>query len=140
MVSTVRFRSFKTFDLGARRSYTVLLLVAVGLVVVVAQPEYLFVVMAYGYLASAFVELAWTRLRRRHGQEEPKADTGTTTTTDTTDSKDTKALYAPPPLDTPASAIGPRVRELPENMLPPLGVTMSPPRESPELRSLRQLL
>src|SRR5688500_7203776 len=92
MVSTIRFRSFKTFDLGARRSYTVLLLVAVGLVVIAAQPEYLLFVLAYGYLASAFVELAWTRLRRRHGHEEPKADTGTTTTTDTTDTKDTKAL------------------------------------------------
>src|SRR5687767_15893270 len=31
MVSTIRFRSFKTFDLGARRSYTVLLLVALVL-------------------------------------------------------------------------------------------------------------
>ena len=95
MVSTIRFRSFKTFDLGARRSYTVLLLVAVGLVVIAAQPEYLFVVLAYGYLASAFLELAWTRLRRRHGHEEPQADTSTTTTmdtTDTTDTKDTKAL------------------------------------------------
>src|SRR5688572_16474679 len=32
MVSTFRFRSFKTFDLQARRSYPVLFLVAVGLV------------------------------------------------------------------------------------------------------------
>ena len=30
---------------------------------------YLFVVMAYGYLISAFVELAWTRTRRRPAPE-----------------------------------------------------------------------
>src|SRR5688500_5432367 len=66
MVSTIRFRSFKTFDLQARRSYSVLLLVAVALAVLAAQPEYFFVVLAYTYLASAFVELGWTRLRRRH--------------------------------------------------------------------------
>jgi CDP-diacylglycerol--serine O-phosphatidyltransferase len=71
MVSTIRFRSFKTFDLQARRSYSVLLLVAVGLALVAAQPAYLFVVLAYGYLSSAFVELIWTRLRRRHWHDEP---------------------------------------------------------------------
>jgi CDP-diacylglycerol--serine O-phosphatidyltransferase len=72
MVSTVRFRSFKTFDLQARRSYSVLLLVAVAIVVVAAEPRFLFVAMAYAYLASAFVEMALTRLRRRHGHEESK--------------------------------------------------------------------
>jgi len=65
MVSTIRFRSFKTFDLQTRRSYTVLLLVAIVIVLFAAQPDYLFVVLAYGYLLSAFVELAWSRLRRR---------------------------------------------------------------------------
>ena len=65
MVSTIRFRSFKTFDLQKRRSYTVLLLVAIVLAIIAAQPDYLFVVLAYGYLLSAFVELAWSRLRRR---------------------------------------------------------------------------
>jgi CDP-diacylglycerol---serine O-phosphatidyltransferase len=65
MVSTIRFRSFKTFDLSARRSYTVLLLVAIVFALFAAQPDYLFVVLAYGYLLSAFVEFAWSRLRRR---------------------------------------------------------------------------
>ena len=73
MVSTIRFRSFKSFDLQVRRSYTVLLFVAIGLVLVAAQPEYIFVVLAYGYLASAFVELAITRARRRHGHDEPES-------------------------------------------------------------------
>jgi len=65
MVSTIRFRSFKTFDLGIRRSYTALLLVAIVLALFAAQPDYLFVVLAYGYLLSAFVEMAWSRMRRR---------------------------------------------------------------------------
>src|SRR5919108_480707 len=65
MVSTIRFRSFKTFDLQTRRSYTVLLLVAIVLALFAAQPDYLFVVLAYGYLLSAFGEMAWTKLRRR---------------------------------------------------------------------------
>ena len=42
-----------------------LLLVAIVLALFAAQPDYLFVVLAYGYLLSAFVEMAWTRLRRR---------------------------------------------------------------------------
>ena len=65
MVSTIRFRSFKTFDLQARRSYSVLLLFAVALALVAAQPQYLLLALAYAYLSSAFVELAWHRLQRR---------------------------------------------------------------------------
>lgn len=64
MVSTVRFRSFKTFDLRLRRSYPVLFLLALGLAVLVAQPEATLLTMAYAYLASAFIGLAWGRLRR----------------------------------------------------------------------------
>jgi CDP-diacylglycerol--serine O-phosphatidyltransferase len=67
MVSTVRFRSFKTFDLQARRSYTALLFVAIALAVIAAQPEFLLAVMAYAYLASAFVEMAWMRFHKRSG-------------------------------------------------------------------------
>jgi CDP-diacylglycerol--serine O-phosphatidyltransferase len=80
MVSTFRFRSFKTFDLQARRSYPVLILVALGLVLVAAQGDLVLVVLAYGYLVSAFVEMAWHRLRKR---QDPKEDLTT---------KDTKAL------------------------------------------------
>ena len=35
MVSTIRFRSFKTIDLQSRRSYTVILLIAAGIVLTV---------------------------------------------------------------------------------------------------------
>jgi CDP-diacylglycerol--serine O-phosphatidyltransferase len=72
MVSTVRFRSFKTFDLQLRRSYTVLLVVALGLALLAAQPQIFLVVLAYLYLASAFIGMVWTRLRRR-GQPPPAA-------------------------------------------------------------------
>jgi CDP-diacylglycerol--serine O-phosphatidyltransferase len=65
MVSTVRFRSFKTIDLQSRRSYGVLILFALALAVLAAQPELLFVVLAYGYLGSAFIGIAINRIRRR---------------------------------------------------------------------------
>lgn len=65
MVSTIRFRSFKTIDLQIRRPYTVLLLVAIGIMAVATHPRYVLVGMAYTYLASAFVGLAVTRFGRR---------------------------------------------------------------------------
>ena len=65
MVSTIRFRSFKTFDLQSRRSYPALLLIALVLAALAARPEEVLLVAAYAYLASAFIGLAWTRLRRR---------------------------------------------------------------------------
>jgi len=65
MVSTIRFRSFKTFDLQTRRSSAVLVLVALGLALLAAEPHLLLVAMAYTYLASGFIGFAWTRLHRR---------------------------------------------------------------------------
>ena len=71
MVSTIRFRSFKTIDLQSRRSYPVLILLALGLAVLAAQPEILLVVLAYGYLASGFVGFALSRVRRRPMDDVP---------------------------------------------------------------------
>jgi CDP-diacylglycerol---serine O-phosphatidyltransferase len=79
MVSTIRFRSFKTFDLQSRRSYPVLILFALALAVLAAQPDILLVVLAYGYLASGFIGLALNRVRRRSA-EEPHRDDATPTT------------------------------------------------------------
>jgi CDP-diacylglycerol--serine O-phosphatidyltransferase len=70
MVTTIRFRSFKNIDLGKRRSYPVLVLFAIGLALLVANPPVVLVLMAYTYLASAFIEMAWHRFRRRHGHED----------------------------------------------------------------------
>jgi CDP-diacylglycerol--serine O-phosphatidyltransferase len=78
MVSTIRFRSFKTFDLQSRRPYTVLIFIAAGIVAVWAHPRAVLVVMAYTYLASAFIGIAITRFRHRGGRELPEDATHTT--------------------------------------------------------------
>jgi len=64
MVSTIRFRSFKTIDLRVRRPYSALFLIAVGIMLVVTHAQAVLVVLAYSYLLSAFIGLAWSRLRR----------------------------------------------------------------------------
>src|SRR5688572_17843202 len=85
MVSTIRFRSFKTLDLQTRRSSPVLFLLALFLAALAAQPEIVLLVLAYGYLSTAFIGLAWSRWRRRPEEplasstapdEEPHADVG----------------------------------------------------------------
>jgi CDP-diacylglycerol--serine O-phosphatidyltransferase len=65
MVSKLRFRSFKDVDLARPRSYTVLIVLAAALAAVTSHPRWVLVVLAYGYLLSAFVEWGMTRLRRR---------------------------------------------------------------------------
>ena len=87
MVSTVRFRSFKTLDLQARRSSAVLVLVALGLVLLAAEPQYVLVAMAYAYVASGFIGFAWTRLHRR-----PSVPGEAPTQTLVEEHRDTKAL------------------------------------------------
>jgi len=74
MVTTIRFRSFKTLDLHARRSYKVLGLVAIAYAALQVRPEVLLIVMSYTYLLSGFVGLLWGRLRRRKTPA-PTADT-----------------------------------------------------------------
>ncbi|MCX6544443.1 MAG: CDP-diacylglycerol--serine O-phosphatidyltransferase [Acidobacteria bacterium] len=74
MVSTIRFRSFKTFDLRARRSYKVLGLVAIAYAAIQIHLPMLLLLVAYAYLASGLVGLAWGRLRRRRTPA-PAADT-----------------------------------------------------------------
>jgi hypothetical protein len=59
---TIKFRSFKTFDLQARRSYTVLLAIALFIALVSAHPALALVTLSYGYMLSAFVEMLMTRL------------------------------------------------------------------------------
>ena len=71
MVSTIRFRSFKTFDLQSRRSYAVLFLFAVGLALLASHPELMLVAAAYTYLASAFIGMAWSKLQKKGPEEQP---------------------------------------------------------------------
>lgn len=65
MVSTMRFRSFKSIDLGERRRYTVLIACAALLALIVAYPSLVLLLMAYSYLASGFIGLALTKLKHR---------------------------------------------------------------------------
>ena len=74
MVSTIRYRSFKSLDLQVRRSYPVLFLIAVALAALASSPRFLLLAMAYTYLASAFIGLAWHRLRRRPSTQKTEGE------------------------------------------------------------------
>src|SRR5205809_5230598 len=63
MVSTIRFRSFKTIDLQSRRPYTVLIFIAAAITLVATHPRFVLVAVAYTYLASAFIGMAVARVR-----------------------------------------------------------------------------
>jgi CDP-diacylglycerol--serine O-phosphatidyltransferase len=65
MVSTIRFRSFKTINIGWAPSYVGPLLFALLLTAIVLKPEYTLLALAYGYLLSAFIGQAISRLRSR---------------------------------------------------------------------------
>jgi len=67
MISTIRFRSFKTIDLQSRRPYTVLIFIVAGIMAIATHPRFVLVVLAYSYLASAFIGMAVTRFRHRGG-------------------------------------------------------------------------
>ena len=68
MVSTIRFRSFKTLDSQGRKPYTVLIFVAAGIMLIATHPRFTLVAMAYSYLASAFIGMAITRFKHRGGR------------------------------------------------------------------------
>jgi CDP-diacylglycerol--serine O-phosphatidyltransferase len=72
MVSTIRFRSFKTLDLRAKRRYTVLVAFAAFAALVVAFPHEVLLIMAYGYLLSPLVEMALNRFRHRDEAAPPR--------------------------------------------------------------------
>ncbi|HET7221300.1 MAG TPA: hypothetical protein VFJ02_24765, partial [Vicinamibacterales bacterium] len=65
MVSTFRFRSIKAIDVGWQRSYFVLFLCALALALIATHPRIALVVLAYTYLCSAFIGLAYSKLRAR---------------------------------------------------------------------------
>ena len=65
MVSKIKYRSFKTLELGDRRSYRNLLVLVLIIAAIVSHPQVTLAAMAYTYLASAFIGMAWTKIRRR---------------------------------------------------------------------------
>ncbi len=70
MVSTIKFQSFKTFDLGMRRGYRGLFLVAAFIALLVTYPHEVLMVMAYSYFASGFVGTLMSKGRK----SEPAAE------------------------------------------------------------------
>jgi CDP-diacylglycerol--serine O-phosphatidyltransferase len=74
MVSTVRFRSFKTLNIGVRRRYQSLMLLAGSFALLATYPHEVLLAMAYAYLASGFIGLAINKLRgREHDVTPPPA-------------------------------------------------------------------
>ena len=65
MVSTIRFRSFKTINFGWGRSYVPLFGFVLLVSFVATWPKITLPIMAYTYLLSGFVEMAVTRMRAR---------------------------------------------------------------------------
>jgi CDP-diacylglycerol--serine O-phosphatidyltransferase len=73
MVSTLKFRSFKTIDFGWRRSYVSLWVFVLIIAFITVQPRYTLALLAYSYLLSAFVEWGITRWRLRREPAAPPA-------------------------------------------------------------------
>ncbi|BCS33403.1 CDP-diacylglycerol--serine O-phosphatidyltransferase [Luteitalea sp. TBR-22] len=69
MVSTLRYRSFKTFNLGKRRPANGLMVVAVVIAAVATHPQWALVAIAYTYLVSGFIGWALSRWRPRPADE-----------------------------------------------------------------------
>lgn len=75
MVSTIRYRSFKTINLGKRRPANGLMLVAVLIAAIATAPQWSLVLISYTYLISGFVGLALTRLRPKPAEAPAPAGT-----------------------------------------------------------------
>ncbi len=73
MVSAIRFRSFKTINLGWGPSYLPVLGFALFIAFIATEPRLTLPVLAYGYLLSAFVEWLILRARSHRGQPPPAA-------------------------------------------------------------------
>jgi CDP-diacylglycerol--serine O-phosphatidyltransferase len=73
MVSSIRYRSFKTLDLQTRRPFRVLLLFAVLIALVVTHPQLVLASMAYLYLVSGTIGWLWGRVFRRSAAPEAAA-------------------------------------------------------------------
>lgn len=68
MVSRLRYRSFKDFDLRNRRSYKAVLPIAAALVAVLTQPKWAIPVLAFAYLLSGPFVYVWGLVQRLQGR------------------------------------------------------------------------
>ena len=74
MISTIRYRSFKTVDLKAPRSYRKLILFSLVIAAIATHPQITLVLLAYTYLLSGLVAWLTGRLRRRHDAAAPHVE------------------------------------------------------------------
>jgi CDP-diacylglycerol---serine O-phosphatidyltransferase len=78
MVTTIRFRSVKSLDLGWRRTPAWLLVGAVVIAAIASHPRIALVVLSYTYVLVALAAYVYSRLRRRSsppaGSTPPPAD------------------------------------------------------------------
>lgn len=65
MVSTIRFRSIKSIDVGWRRSYLALFLAALTIALIAAHPRVALVALAYTYMLWGVVMFVVARVRRK---------------------------------------------------------------------------
>ena len=72
MVSTIRFRSVKTIDVGHTRSYFSLFLAAGVLALIATHPRIALVILSYTYTAGALIMWGYTKLRRRPVDHAPE--------------------------------------------------------------------
>ena len=77
MVSTIRFRSVKAIEVGWRRSYFALFILAVALALIASHPRIALVAMAYTYTVVALVMWVYTKLRRRPADVTPELQPAT---------------------------------------------------------------
>jgi CDP-diacylglycerol--serine O-phosphatidyltransferase len=73
MVSTIRFRSLKSINMGWQRSYVGLFVAAIGLALIVSQPRLALLIMAYSYVLGALLFWVIGRLHRRPAAAESHA-------------------------------------------------------------------
>jgi CDP-diacylglycerol--serine O-phosphatidyltransferase len=73
MVSTIRFRSFKTLNFGHWPSIMPVFAVALIITLIAAEPRSMLMILAYGYLLSAFVGHVLSRFRSRPAEDPPAA-------------------------------------------------------------------
>ena len=73
MVSRIRYRSFSALVPGRRQPSLVLLVVSVVIAAIASNPQVVLLLMAYSYLASGLIGLAFSKLRRRQRTGDPPA-------------------------------------------------------------------
>jgi CDP-diacylglycerol--serine O-phosphatidyltransferase len=64
MVSTIRYRAFKSLDTQSRHPFRLLILFAVFITALVTRPQEVLVILAYGYLISPLIGAVMGKMRR----------------------------------------------------------------------------